>query len=86
LAQNLALIRRLDELAAWGYPLLVGPSRKGSIAKVLGDLPQEELLAGTLSACVLAIARGADLLRVHDVGAVARAARFADAVLRPQPA
>lgn len=83
LAQNLALIRRLDELAAWGYPLLVGPSRKGSIAKVLGDESPEALLSGTISACVLAAARGANLLRVHDVGPVARALRFADAVMRP---
>jgi dihydropteroate synthase len=49
---------------------------------VLGDLPREERLEGTLSACVLAIERGAHILRVHDVRAVARAARFADAVLR----
>lgn len=83
LAQNLALIRRLDELAAWGYPLLIGPSRKGSIAKVLGDLPHDELMLGTISACVLAAAHGASLLRVHDVGPVARAVRFADAVMRP---
>ncbi|HXF60901.1 MAG TPA: dihydropteroate synthase, partial [Caldilineaceae bacterium] len=86
LEQHLELIRRLDELTAWGYPLLFGPSRKSFIGKVLGDLPPEQRLEGTLSACVMAIERGANLLRVHDVQAIARGARFADAVLRPKAA
>ncbi|MCC9078986.1 dihydropteroate synthase [Litorilinea aerophila] len=81
--QQLALIRRLDELTARGYPLLFGPSRKSFIGKVLGDVPPEERLEGTLATCVLAIDRGADILRVHDVQAVARAARMTDAVVRP---
>ncbi|OUC08276.1 dihydropteroate synthase, partial [Litorilinea aerophila] len=51
--------------------------------KVLGDAPPEERLEGTQATCVLAIDRGADILRVHDVQAVARAARMTDAVVRP---
>ena len=82
LAQNLVLIDRLGELRSLGYPLLFGPSRKGFIGKTLGGLPPEERLEGTLAACVLAIDRGVDILRVHDVKAVARAARMADAVVR----
>ncbi len=82
LAQNLALIHRLGELRALGYPLLFGPSRKGFIGKVLGGLPAEGRLEGTIATCVLAIDRGIDILRVHDVKAVARSARMADAVVR----
>jgi dihydropteroate synthase/2-amino-4-hydroxy-6-hydroxymethyldihydropteridine diphosphokinase len=79
--QHLALLRRLGELCAWGYPVLIGPSRKRFIGKVLGDLPVEERLEGTLAASVLAVERGANVLRVHDVRAAVRAVRFAEAVL-----
>ena len=82
LAQNLALINRLGELSPLGYPLLFGPSRKGFIGKTLGGLPPEQRLEGTIATCALAIDRGVNILRVHDVKAVARAARMADAVLR----
>lgn len=79
-AQNLELMRRLDEIRALGYPLLLGPSRKSFIGYTL-NLPPEQRLEGTLAACVLGIERGADILRVHDVSAVARAARLTDAIL-----
>lgn len=79
--QNLALIRRLDEVKALGYPLLLGPSRKSFIGYTL-NLPPEQRMEGTLAACVLGIQRGADILRVHDVAAAVRAARLTDAVLR----
>jgi dihydroneopterin aldolase / 2-amino-4-hydroxy-6-hydroxymethyldihydropteridine diphosphokinase / dihydropteroate synthase len=80
--QQLELIHRLSEVRALGYPLLFGPSRKRFIGQVLGDLPPQERVEGTLAACVLAIDRGADIIRVHDVRAAARAARLADAVVR----
>lgn len=79
--QNLALIRRLDEVKALGYPLLLGPSRKSFIGYTL-NLPPEQRMEGSLAACVLGIQRGADILRVHDVAAAVRAARLTDAVLR----
>ncbi|RIK44443.1 MAG: hypothetical protein DCC55_02545 [Chloroflexi bacterium] len=82
--QQLELIYRLGELRALGYPLLFGPSRKRFIGHVLGDLPVHERVEGTLAACVIAIDRGADVIRVHDVRAAARAARLADAVVRGQ--
>ncbi len=82
LEQQLHLIARLNELKATGYPLLFGASRKSFIGKVLNGLPVAERLEGTLSACVLAIDRGADILRVHDVQAISRAARLADAIVR----
>jgi dihydropteroate synthase len=76
--QQLELLDRLRELKEAGYPLLFGPSRKSFIGKVLGGLPKEERLEGTLAAGVLASDRGADILRVHDVRAASRAARMAE--------
>lgn len=78
---NLELIARVGELQALGRPVLVGPSRKSFIGKVLG-LPPAERLEGTVAACCLAAAAGAHLVRVHDVRAVRRALAVADAVRR----
>jgi dihydropteroate synthase/2-amino-4-hydroxy-6-hydroxymethyldihydropteridine diphosphokinase len=80
-AEHLELVRRLDEIKSLGYPLLFGPSRKGFIGRLLGGLPPEERVEGTVALCVFAVQNGADILRVHDVRAVARAARLADAVI-----
>ncbi len=79
--QNLEILRRLDELKRLGFPVLLGVSRKSFIGYTL-NLPPDQRLEGTLAACVIGIQRGADILRVHDVEAVARAARMADAILR----
>lgn len=78
--QNLELLSRLDEIKALGFPVLLGVSRKSFIGYTL-DLPPEERLEGTSAACVVGILRGADILRVHDVQAIARAARMTDAIL-----
>jgi dihydropteroate synthase len=80
-AQNLELIDRLDELRAMGYPILAGPSRKSFIGYTL-ELPPEDRLEGTAAAVAVAIARGADMVRVHDVRAMARVSRMADAIVR----
>jgi len=77
---NLTLLNRLTDLAELGRPIMVGPSRKSFLGAIL-DLPAEERLEGTLAAAVLAVARGAHILRVHDVEAVRRAVRTAEAVL-----
>jgi dihydropteroate synthase len=79
--QNLEIIRRLDEIKTMGYPLLLGPSRKSFIGYTL-NLPPDQRVEGTIAACVMGIERGADILRVHDVEAVVRAVRMADAILR----
>ncbi len=79
--QNLELIDRLGELKALGYPILSGPSRKSFIGYTL-DLPPEERVEGTAAAVALSIARGADLVRVHDVRAMTRIARMTDAIVR----
>ena len=79
--QNLALLNGLDYLKELGYPILVGPSRKSFIGYTL-NLPPEERVEGTAAAVTIAIDRGADVVRVHDVKEVARVARMADAILR----
>jgi len=79
--ENLEIVRRLPELRTLGYPLLIGPSRKSFIGKTL-DLPPNERLEGTAAAVALSIAGGADIVRVHDVKAMVRVARMADAIER----
>ncbi len=78
--QNLMLINRLNELKIPPFPLLIGPSRKSVIGHVL-DLPVEERQEGTAAAVAVSIARGVDFIRVHDVRAMARVARMADAIV-----
>ena len=80
--QNLALLRGLAVLAADGVPLLVGPSRKRFIGAVLEEPRPRARLWGTAAVCSQAIAQGARILRVHDVGPIVQIARMADA-LRP---
>jgi len=79
--QALEMLRRLGELRTLGRPLLVGTSRKSTIGVVLG-LPVEDRLEGTAATVALAIANGADIVRVHDVKEMSRVARMADAVVR----
>ena len=79
--QNLELVNRLWELKELGFPILVGPSRKSFVGYTL-DLPSSERLEGTLAAVTLCIQKGADIVRVHDVLEVKRAAMLADAVVR----
>jgi dihydropteroate synthase len=82
--QNLELLDRLGEIRALGYPVLLGPSRKSFIGYTL-DLPPDQRLEGTAAAVAIGIARGADIVRVHDVEFMARVARMADAIVRRAP-
>jgi dihydropteroate synthase len=77
---NLELLRRQEAFHSLGRPLLLGFSRKAFLGRIL-DRPPAERLEGTIAAAVLAVERGAHILRVHDVGPVARAVRTAEAVL-----
>ncbi len=79
-AHNCALLARLDLVASLGYPVLVGVSRKGFIGELLGGRATGERLHGTAAAVALAVARGARLVRVHDVGAMRDVVRVAEAV------
>ncbi|MEW5986238.1 MAG: dihydropteroate synthase [Chloroflexota bacterium] len=80
-SQNLRLLNELNRFRDLGYPILVGPSRKSFIGYTL-DLPPEERLEGTAAAVAIAIDRGADVVRVHDLPAMARVARMADHIVR----
>ena len=79
--QNLELLNRLDEIRALGFPVLLGPSRKSFIGYTL-DLPPDERVEGTAATVAIGIARGADIVRVHDVKELVRVTRMTDAILR----
>jgi dihydropteroate synthase len=85
--QNLELLRRLPELTAGpqtsahrAYPLLVGPSRKRFVGDVLGEPRPRARLWGTAAVCALAVTRGAQVLRVHDVGPIVQVATMSAAL------
>ncbi|MFB6154487.1 MAG: dihydropteroate synthase [Haloferacaceae archaeon] len=79
--ENFALLGRLDELRGIGCPVLLGHSRKSMYAAV--DVPAEERLAPTVAATGLAVERGVDVVRVHDVAENAAAVRVAEAARDP---
>ncbi len=81
-AENMTLIARGRELGALGLPVLSGTSRKSTIGRILGGAPVEERLMGTAATVALAIAGGADIVRVHDVAEMAAVARVSDAICR----
>lgn len=78
---NLALINRLDEIRALGFPVLLGASRKSFIGFTL-DLPADQRVEGTAATVAVGITRGADIIRVHDVKEMARVAKMTDAIVR----
>jgi dihydropteroate synthase len=80
-AENLDVLARMGELRALGRPLLAGVSRKSHIGQVL-NATVDDRLEGTAAEVALAIAQGADIVRVHDVRQMARVAKVADAVTR----
>ena len=79
LHDNVELMKKLGTFAQLGYPILVGPSRKSFIGKIL-DLPVEQRLEGTAAAVTACILRGANIVRVHDVKEMKRVAMVADAL------
>jgi dihydropteroate synthase len=83
--QSLELLRRVEELAAEGFPLVVGPSRKRFIGHVL-EVDVADRLEGTLAACAWCAARGVDVVRVHDVRAVRSVVDMIGAIQTGRPA
>jgi len=81
LEQNLEIVRRLDEFKCLNRPILVGTSRKSMIGLVL-NLPPDQRLEGTAATVAISIAKGADIVRVHDVAQMVRVCRMSDAVVR----
>lgn len=86
-SQSVELLHRLGELKAAlaGLPVLVGTSRKRFIGELLGGAPPDERLEGTAATVALAIAAGADVVRVHDVEPMVRTVRVADGIARWHP-
>lgn len=80
LEHNLLLLRRLDQLVATGYRVLVGPSRKGFIGKLTGRDKPADRLFGTAAAVALCVAAGVSVVRVHDVDAMADVVKIARAI------
>ena len=78
---DMEIIRRLDELKVLNRPILLGPSRKSFIKMIL-NLPANERVEGTAAAVAIAIAKGADIVRVHDVKEMVRVCRVSDAIMR----
>ncbi len=81
LKENIKILKKLSEFKTLGYPLLVGVSRKSFIGEIL-NLPPEERVEGTIGAVITSIAKGADIVRVHDVKEIKRAIRVADRILK----
>ncbi|HEY5648534.1 MAG TPA: dihydropteroate synthase [Nitrospiria bacterium] len=82
---NLQILSNLEVFKELGYPLLVGPSRKSFIGRVL-DLPVDERLEGTAAAAAVSVMKGAAILRVHDIKPMKRVVRLAEAMQRHQHA
>ena len=80
-SQNLQLIRRLGEIKAMGFPVLIGTSRKSTLGLVL-DLPVDDRLEGTGATVAISIANGVDIVRVHDVREMKRVSLMSDAIVR----
>jgi dihydropteroate synthase len=82
---NLELLRKLHHFHALGRPLVIGTSRKSFIGRILGA-EVDERLEGTAATVAAAILQGVDIIRVHDVGVMARVAYMMDALVRPHVA
>lgn len=79
---NLEILRRLGEFKCLGRPICIGTSRKSFIGHALGLPDTGDRLAGTIATCVLAVMKGADILRVHDIKECLQAARMTDLITR----
>ena len=80
LRHNLEILNRLDEFKELGCPIMVGSSRKSFIGKILNK-PEEERLIGSLATVAMAIARGSNIIRVHDVTETVEIAKVCDAII-----
>jgi dihydropteroate synthase len=81
---NLEIINKLWEFTSLEKPILIGPSRKAFIGKILGDVPVTERLEGTAAAVAISIMNGVNMIRVHDVKEMVRVAKVADAVKKEE--
>jgi dihydropteroate synthase len=79
-AHNLELLRRLDEIASLGYPVLIGASRKRFIGEVTGVATPSERVHGSTAVAIWSAGHGGDVVRVHDVSATAASLAMLDAI------
>jgi dihydropteroate synthase len=79
---NLEILNRLDEFTLLEKPLLVGPSRKAFLGRILNDAPATERLEGTAAAVAVSIMKGAHIVRVHEVKEMVKVAAVVDAIKR----
>jgi dihydropteroate synthase len=77
---NLEILKHLDEFTGFEKPILIGPSRKSFIGKILGDVPVSQRLEGTSAAVAIGIKNGANMIRVHDVREMINVVKVADAI------
>lgn len=77
---NLKIIKNLHEFTLLEKPILIGPSRKAFIGRILGDVPASGRLEGTSAAVAASILNGANIVRVHDVKEMKKVALVADAI------
>ena len=82
--QNLKLMQGLSEMTGSDYPVLLAASRKSTIGKVLGDIPPEARLAGTIATSCQAVYAGANMVRVHGVKENIQAIRMLEAIIKCQ--
>ncbi len=79
---NLEILNRLEQFSLFEKPLLIGPSRKAFIGKILDDAPATDRVEGTAGAVAVSIMKGAHIIRVHDVEEMAKVAKVVDAIKR----
>jgi dihydropteroate synthase len=77
---NLEILNNLEQIALLGKPLLIGPSRKAFLGKILNNAPVQERLEGTAAAVAVSVMKGASIVRVHDVKEMAKVVRVVDAI------
>ncbi|HIK37421.1 MAG: dihydropteroate synthase [Geminocystis sp.] len=81
-SQNLEIIRKITEFKQLGFPLLIGPSRKSFIGKILQQEDPKKRVWGTAAVCSYAIIQGVDIIRVHDVKPMCEVAKVTDTLFR----
>jgi dihydropteroate synthase len=77
---NLEIIKNLSEFTGFEKPLLLGPSRKSFIGRILNDVPADQRIEGTAAAVAIGLINGANIVRVHDIEAMVKVARIADGI------
>jgi dihydropteroate synthase len=84
-SHNLQLLRDTETLASLGQPLVVGPSRKSFMGRIIGEVRPERRIFGTAASVAWCVANGAAVMRVHDVGPISQVVRMIQAIFDLNP-